>query len=148
MFILIVDNNRFYVTALMGMLQRAGFNSVRCVETGIECVHQVNRNGGPDVIIIDESQCFINGVDVIKNISISRPEIRIIILTAEESAFHVNQRFQKKSITLISKDSVISENLPHVLYSIFTEKLNPAKKITATNSFVSFRKSFANILNF
>lgn len=150
MFILLVDNNRFYVSVLKEMLLNAGFNSIGYAENGIECVLQINEDKGPDVIIIDEGQCQVNGVDVIKNIRISRPGIRIIILTAEGSSvrnFNINHIPEKKSIIYISKDSITSDNLPLFLYNIFTDNLNSTKKPSVSDAFPSFRRSFSGIFN-
>lgn len=149
MFILLVDNNRFYVSVLTEMLQRAGFNNIAYAENGIECVLNINKDKGPDVIIIDESQCQVNGVDIIKNIRISRPGIRIIILTGKESAhnFDINLAPEKKSILYITKDSVTSKNLPPFLYTIFTENLTSSAKPTGNNAFSSFIESFTGISN-
>jgi DNA-binding NarL/FixJ family response regulator len=149
MFILLVDNNRFYVSVLKEMLQRAGFNSIGYAENGIECVLQINKDKGPDVIIIDENQCQVNGVDILKNIRISRPGIRIIILTREESThnYDINLTPENKSILYIAKDSITSENLPPFLYTIFAENLTSSVTPSGNNAFSSFRKSFTGISN-
>jgi len=147
MFILLVDNNRFYFSVLKQLLFTAGFNTIGYAENGIECILQIDKHENPDVIIIDESQCFVDGVDIVKNIRFSRPEIRIIILTDEESMLNVNIISDKKSILYIPKNSSLSENLLNALYTIFTENLYPANKPSVTNAFLSFRESYSDILN-
>ena len=52
MFILLVDNNRFFVDVLQTMLLKAGFNYIACSENGFECIAQVKKHENPDVIII------------------------------------------------------------------------------------------------
>jgi len=148
MFILLVDNNRFFVSVLKQMLLKAGFSVIGDAENGTECVLQINRSESPDVLIIDESQCYIDGVDIIKHIRRSRPKIRIIILTDGESQLNFNLNYEKESIFYIAKESITSENLSQVLYNIFTENLTSIVKPSVKNAFSSFRKSLSTSLNF
>jgi len=148
MYILLVDDNRFYVSVLRELMLKAGFDQIRSLDTGLECVLQLQKSESPDVIIIDESQCYINGVDVIKSILSYKPDLTLIILTGTESPVNVNFNPEKGSTICIAKDSITAENLPQILYNIFTEKININKKSSSNLSFSSFKKSFANMLNF
>lgn len=145
MFILLVDNNRFHASVLKEMLLKAGFDTVGYAENGIECAIQV-YDESPDVVIIDESQCFINGVDIIKNIHITRPETRIIVLTEDEFVLHPRFGEDKNPVHYFLKSNITCENLPQLLYSIFTERLK-AYRPSVNTAFLSFRKSFASIVN-
>lgn len=148
MFILLVDDNLFYVSVMKEMLSKAGFNHIGNVESGLECILQIYKGDVPDVIIIDENQCNANGVDVLKNIRSSNPEVTIIILTNEETAVSYHLLPQKGATLNISKSSITSENLPQLLYTIFTERINYSKQTTVPPMFSLFRKSVAGILNF
>ncbi len=145
--ILLVDSNRFYSSVLTEMLHKAGFDATGYAENGIMCLLQLNKFESTDVVIIDESHCFEKGIDIVKNIRISRPSTRIIVLTSDKSALHVHHNNKKKSILYISKDSINSENLPKILYTIFTENLNSVYQAPVNRGFSSFSKSFANIVN-
>jgi len=148
MFILLADSNKFYVAVLQTMLSQAGFNCIECAGNGAECLIQVNTKDSPDVIIIDESLCFVEGLDIIEEIRYSRPETRIIILTCVDSAFDINLLPDKGHIYLMEKSSVNAENLPQVLYNIFTEKLSSTKLPPVNKVFSSLRRSFTGMLNF
>ena len=147
MFILNVDNNRFHASVLKEMLLMAGFDTIGYAENGIDCLKQVNNDESPDVIIIDESLCFINGLDIVKNIRIMKPEIRIIILTGGETNLKVYLNPEKRPVLLFPKDRLTAKNLPHILYSIFTEKLNTAYTSPLRTGFSSSRKLLAGISN-
>jgi CheY-like chemotaxis protein len=146
--ILLADSNKFYVTVLQTMLWQAGFNSVESAGNAFECLIQINKRNSPDVIIIDETLCYVDGLDIIEKIRSSRPETRIIILTCADSVFDINLLPEKGHIFLMEKSRINAENLPQVLYNIFTEKLS-STRLPATNKvFTSLRRSFTGMLNF
>lgn len=147
MFILLVDNNRFHACVLKEMLLKAGFDTIGYAENGYECLQQVNKAESPDVIIIDESLCFANELDIIKNIRIMRSEIRIIVLTEEESILEVCLNPEKRPVLYFPKDSLTAKNLPQVLYSIFTEKLNTVYTSPVRKGFSASRRFYAGISN-
>lgn len=148
MFILLADSNKFYVAVLKTMLSQAGFNNFECAGNGLECLIQMNKNESPDVIIIDESLCYIDGLDIIAKIHDSKPEMRIIILTCVDTVFNINLLPEKGHIFLMEKSSINAENLPQVLYNIFTEKLSSTKLPPVNKVFSSLRRSFTGMLNF
>lgn len=148
MFILLADSNKFYVAVLQTMLSQAGFNSIECAANGVQCLIQINKKVSPDVIIIDESLCYDDGLDIIEKIRYTRPEIRIIILTCVDSAFDINFLPERGHIFLMEKSRINAENLPQVLYNIFTEKLSSTKLPPTNKVFSSLRRSFTGMLNF
>ena len=119
MFILIVDNNYFYVSVLKEMLLEAGFNSMGSHENGLEYMLQPSKYEIPDVLIIDQNQCYANGIDVIKTIRNSNPEVTVIILTNGTSPLNSNLIPEIGSTLYFAKDNITADNLPQVLYSIF-----------------------------
>jgi len=148
MFILLVDNNWFYASVIKKMLLNAGFNRIEYLDNGTEGMQQVNRGEVPDVIIIDENQCFVNNTDIIKNIHSSRPDLSIIVLTSSEPANSTTGKPGNEFVIYMTKDSVSADNLPQTLYDIFTEKINVKRKTSLPRAFSLFRKSFACTLNF
>jgi DNA-binding NarL/FixJ family response regulator len=147
MIILVVDDNRFFVSVLKEMLSQAGFNHIESVESGFECVFQIYKGDIPDVIIIDESQYFINGADVFSKISDSIPDLTVIVLVDKHSAFNLNLLPRKGSTLYFIKENVNAENLPQALYTIFTESISFPKKAKTQGTFSLYKKSLAGILN-
>jgi CheY-like chemotaxis protein len=148
MFILVVDNNRFFVSVLQTMLHNAGFNCIESVGNGIECLILANRKDSPDVIIIDESLCFVDGLEILNNIRLSLPATRIIILTAADSSIDITHVPDDGSVFFMEKHRITSENLPQVLYNIFTEKISATRLPKANNVFSTLRRSLTGMLNF
>jgi DNA-binding NarL/FixJ family response regulator len=148
MFILLADSNKFYIAVLRTMLSQAGFNCIENAYNGHECIIQLNHNNRPDVIIIDESLCYTDGVDIIDKVRYTLPHTKIIILIGVESDLNVNVLPDNKAIFFMEKSRVNADNLPQVLYNIFTEKISSAKVPPVNKVYLSLRRSFTGMLNF
>jgi len=147
MFILLVDNNRFFVSVLSEMLINSGFYNVQYIDNGLECVVQIYKGEIPDVIIIDENQCIVNGVDVLKNIRNNKPDLKIIILTGHNSPLNVNLEPERGVVRYIAKDTITAENLPKLIKTIQVENSFLIRKPNIASKFAVWRKSFAAFLN-
>ena len=135
MLILLVDNNLFYTYVLNEMLHKAGFNHVQYVENGLECILQMYKKDIPDVLIIDEGQCSVNGVDVLQNTRNSKSDLTIIVLTEGNLPGDANKKLKKGATLHLSKDSLNAGNLPKMLYGIFTENIVTNKKRVVSRAF-------------
>jgi DNA-binding NarL/FixJ family response regulator len=148
MFILLADSNKFYVAVLHTMLSQAGFNCIESAGNAVECLIQINKKYSPDVIIIDECLCYSDGVDIIEKVRYVLPQTKIIILIGVESDLNINVLPDNKAIFFMEKSRVNADNLPQVLYNIFTEKISSAKVPPVNKVFLSLRRSFTGMLNF
>jgi DNA-binding NarL/FixJ family response regulator len=148
MFILLTDSNKFYIAVLRTMLFQAGFNCIESAYSGGECMIQLNHKNSPDVIIIDESLCYADGVDIIEKVRFTLPQTKIIILIGMESDLNINVLPDNKDIFFMEKSRVNADNLPQVLYNIFTEKISSAKVPPVNKVYMSLRRSFTGMLNF
>jgi len=148
MFILIVDNNRFFISVLQTLLLNSGFNCIESSDNGLDCIFEINKGDIPEVIIIDESQCFINGFDILKNIRNSHKETRIIILTREDSELNSSPLSNNDLVFYMVKSKINADNLPQLLYDIFTQKISSTKIPKPNKVFSSLRRSFTGMLNF
>lgn len=148
MFILLADSNKFYIAVLRTMLSQAGFNCIESASNGFECLIQFNHQNSPDVIIIDESLCNADGIDIIEKVRFTLPHAKIIILIGAESDLNINVLPDNKAIFFMEKGRVNADNLPQVLYNIFTEKISSAKVPPVNKVYLSLRRSFTGMLNF
>ncbi len=148
MFILLADSNTFYIAVLRTMLSQAGFNCIESACNGVECLIQLDYKNSPDVIIIDESLCNADGVNVIEKVRYTLPHTKIIILIGAESDLNINVLPDNKAIFFMEKSRVNADNLPQVLYNIFTEKISSAKVPQVNKVYLSLRRSFTGMLNF
>jgi len=147
MYILLVDNNQFFISVIHEMLHEAGFNNIKSVDNGIESIPKFYDIDIPEVVIIDHNQCYSRGVDVIQTIRQSSPDISIIVLTESGSYMGHSSMADAGSIIHIEKNQITADNLPQILYDIFTEKLHYSRKSFLPKSLSRFRKTFAEILN-
>ncbi|MDO9253927.1 MAG: response regulator [Bacteroidales bacterium] len=148
MFILLADSNKFYIAVLQTMLSQAGFNCIESACNSVECLFQLNYKNRPDVLIIDESLCDADGVNIIEKVRYTLPHTKIIILIGAESDLNINVLPDNKAIFFMEKSSVNADNLPQVLYNIFTEKISSAKVPQVNKVYLSLRRSFTGMLNF
>jgi DNA-binding NarL/FixJ family response regulator len=148
MFILLADSNKFYIAVLRTMLSQAGFNCIESANNCFECLIQFNHKNSPDVLIIDESLCISDGVDIIEKVRYTLPNTKIIILIGAESDLNINVLPDNKDIYFMEKSKVNADNLPQVLYNIFTEKISSAKVPPMNKVYMSLRRSFTGMLNF
>jgi DNA-binding NarL/FixJ family response regulator len=147
MYILLVDNNRFYGSVLRELMLNAGFDQLGYIDSGLECVLKIHSGDSPDVIIIDENQCLVNGINVLQTIHNYKPDLTFIILTSPEPQINIDAVAENRSIYYIAKESITADNLPQMLYDIFAEKINISKKSSPNRPFSSLRKSFSSVLN-
>ncbi len=128
MLILLVDNNRFYISVLQQLIFKAGFHRVEITDSGLLCIKSLLEGNIPDVIIIDELQCQPDNLNVIENISISWPEITIIILTGTGKLVQPDYLAENEIILYMSKQSLTAESLSEKLFDIYIKKLSASKK--------------------
>lgn len=143
MFILLVENNQFHASVLCKMLLKAGFNTIGFVDSGLDCIKLMHQNKTPDVVIIDENECTVKGVDILKSIQQTNANTRIIILTSDESTISEAHYAQGNSISYFKRDNLASENFTRTLYDIFTEKIRQSNKPVPEPIFSGFGKSFS-----
>lgn len=148
MFIQLVDNNKFYASVLTELLHNAGFKSTRHASGGNEFISKVVTREIPDVLIIDESNCFEGDVDIIKESRNIYPGLTVIVLTGSEMRSNVTSNPEDGSIHFLAKESVTIESLPELLYNIFTNKIGRVKKTPRSRVFSLLRKPLAEMLNF
>lgn len=81
-YIFIVEDNRFYANILAEELQAAKFNNIETYKSGEDCLGNLSKN--PDIIILDYCLGKLNGLDVLKQVKLTHPNIQVIFLSAQE----------------------------------------------------------------
>jgi DNA-binding NarL/FixJ family response regulator len=128
-------------------LLKAGFNSLAFADNGLLCISAVCKDEHPDVVIIDESQCYLNGLDIIEKIRSSWPETNIIILTGIDSDLIVDLFPDTGLMYFMDKKSITADNLPQLLYTIVTKKISSTIVPKPNKVYSSLRRSFTGMLN-
>jgi DNA-binding NtrC family response regulator len=121
MFILLVEDDPFYATMLLELLQSAGYDDVKHVDNGLECLLQVYEERVPDVIIMDQQLGLVNGVEVLQKIRAYKPDLRVIFMSGQKSVKLAVQSIKQGALDYIKKDEKAFENLLPVLKKIESE---------------------------
>ena len=80
--IFIVEDDMFYANLLKKEITKSHFGRVETYHSGEDFVKNLYKR--PDVVVLDHNLGKMNGVDVLKQIKASSPNVQVIILSAQE----------------------------------------------------------------
>lgn len=118
MFILLVEDDHFYATVLMESLKSAGYDDLKHVDNGLECLLQVYEEKVPDAIIMDHQLGMVNGVEVLQKIRAYKPDLRVIFMSGQKDVKIAVQSVKLGAMDYIIKDSNAIPRLIEVLKEI------------------------------
>ena len=118
MFILLVEDDPFYATMLQELLKNAGYDDIKHLDNGLECLLQVYEERVPDVIIMDQQLGMVNGVEVLQKIRAYKPDLRVIFMSGQKSVKLAVQSIKQGARDYIKKDEKAFENLLPILKEI------------------------------
>jgi DNA-binding NtrC family response regulator len=121
MFILLVEDDHFYATMLLELLENAGYENVKHVDNGLECLLQVYEDTIPDVIVMDEELGMVNGTEVLQKIRAFKPDLKVIFLSGQKSVKLAVQSIKQGAMDYIRKDDKAFENLLPLLKKVEAE---------------------------
>ena len=78
--VVVVDDDTFFVDAMLVLLPQLGLAPVACAMDGAEAVAVV-REHDPDVVLVDLEMPFVDGVEAIKEISRISPNTTLLAVT-------------------------------------------------------------------
>ena len=78
--VVVVDDDTFFVEAMLVLLPQLGLAPVACAMDGAEAVAVV-REHDPDVVLVDLEMPFVDGVEAIKEISRISPNTTLLAVT-------------------------------------------------------------------
>ena len=140
MFILLVEDDPFYATMLLESLQNAGYDDVKHVDNGLECLLQVYEERVPDVIIMDQQLGLVNGVEVLQKIRAYKPDLRVIFMSGQKSVKLAVQSIKQGALDYIKKDEKAFENLLPVLKNIESEIQHQSDNKPVKKAFSKIKK--------
>jgi CheY-like chemotaxis protein len=76
----VVDDDPFFVEAMLVLLPQLGLEPVACALDGAEAIAVVKEHA-PDVVLVDLDMPRVNGVEAIKEISRTSPKPAIFAVT-------------------------------------------------------------------
>ncbi|EKO38183.1 MAG: response regulator (CheY-like receiver, AAA-type ATPase and DNA-binding domain containing protein) [Solidesulfovibrio magneticus str. Maddingley MBC34] len=79
--ILLVDDEREFTATLAERMELRGL-TVRCVYSGEEALKEIGADK-PDVVVMDVMMPGLKGLDILRHIKATNPEIQVILLTGQ-----------------------------------------------------------------
>jgi DNA-binding NtrC family response regulator len=104
MFILLVEDNQFYAALVLERLKMEGFDNIKHVDNGLECLLQVYEETVPDVIIMDQELGLVNGVEVMQKVRAYKPWLKVIFLSTQEDVKIAVQSIKQGAMDYVKKD--------------------------------------------
>lgn len=141
MFILLVEDDRFYSSMLLELLEKNGFTDVKHFDNGLECLLQIYEEKVPDVVIMDHQLGLVNGVEILQKIRAFKPELRVIFMSGQKDVKVAVQSIKKGALDYISKDENAFTRLLEALKKIESELKTRAEN-KPVKKFISRVKKF------
>jgi DNA-binding NtrC family response regulator len=79
--IFIIEESTIYKDLIVGYLQSNKFPNIKVFKTGEECTNALHLN--PDIIILDYSIEGISGLEFMKKVKVTRPDVDFIFLSGQ-----------------------------------------------------------------
>lgn len=86
--VLVADDHPLFREGITSLLEAAGFEVVGLAGDGPEAVEQTLRLR-PDLVMMDITMVHMSGLEALRQIKSSRPEVKVVMLTASEDDAHL-----------------------------------------------------------
>lgn len=107
--VLIVDDMKILRESLKLVISRMeGINVVGCAANGMEAV-QMTKALKPSVVLMDLNMPIYSGYDAISEIKAYNDQIKILVLTVEDSEQHITRAFINGADGYVLKDIDVKE---------------------------------------
>ena len=106
--IFVVEDDNFFLEVVTDDLSENESYAVKGFSTAEECLESLNEN--PDVIVLDfyldkENPDAMNGMEALEKINASHPEIKVIMLSGQDSLETAGTLLDKGAFDYVIKDS-------------------------------------------
>ena len=114
--ILLADDHKIFLDGLRSLLE-PGFEVVGMVEDGRALVSLVQKLH-PDVIVVDISMPFLNGIEAVRQIKKLDPQVKVVFLTMHADVTYAIRAFEAGASGFVLKHSASSELLTAISEAI------------------------------
>ena len=83
--VLAVDDNPVFLNLLEDILKRKGYENVRTSTSGKEALNLIKEDP-PNLVLLDMKMPEMDGIETLKEIRKINPDLKVIMLTAVDSA--------------------------------------------------------------
>ena len=127
--IFIVEDSLVYKDLIVGYLQSKKFQNIKTFKNGEECLKMLDLK--PDLIVLDYYFEGINGLELMKKVKESQPEIDFIFLSAQNDV-----EIAVKIMRMGAADYIIkNEKAPHNLLRSIEHLISVNKEIKVRQGF-------------
>jgi len=140
MYILLVEEDHFYAQMITGLLKKAGYDDVKHIDNGIDCLLQVYEEATPDLVIMDSHLGRVNGVEVLQKLLNHKPGLKVVLMTGQPTAKKINESLKDAVLDIILKDDMVFEHLLPYIEKIQVEVLHKKKSRPVSNLLVNFKR--------
>ena len=116
-------------------MKSAGYENVKHVDNGLECILQVYEGTVPDVVIMDQQLGLVNGVEVLQKIRAYKPDLKVIFMSGQKSVKLAVQSIKQGALDYIKKDEKAFEKLLPVLQKIESDIRNRSANTPVKRTF-------------
>ena len=103
--VVVVDDDTFFVDAMLVLLPQLGLAPVACAMDGAEAIVVV-REHNPDVVLVDLEMPFVDGVQAIKEIRRISPNTTLLAVTGLEDPHRAEDAVAAGALACLSKADV------------------------------------------
>ena len=103
--VVVVDDDTFFVDAMLVLLPQLGLAPVACAMDGAEAIAVV-REHDPDVVLVDLEMPFVDGVQAIKEIRRISPNTTLLAVTGLEDPHRAEDAVAAGALACLSKADV------------------------------------------
>jgi DNA-binding NarL/FixJ family response regulator len=140
MYILLVEEDHFYASMILGLLKKSGFDDVKHIDNGIDCLLQVYEDVTPDLVIMDSFLGRVNGVEVLQKLIKHKPGLKVVLMSSQPIGKKINESLKEAVLDIILKDDMVFEHLlPHI-QRIQADVIQRKRSRPVTNLLVNFKR--------
>jgi CheY-like chemotaxis protein len=103
--VVVVDDDTFFVEAMLVLLPQLGLAPVACAMDGAEAIAVV-REHDPDVVLVDLEMPNVDGVEAIKEISRTSPNTTLLAVTGLTDPLRAADAVAAGALACLSKTDV------------------------------------------
>ncbi|NVO19559.1 MAG: response regulator [Bacteroidetes bacterium] len=140
MYILLVEEDHFYASMIMGLLKKSGFDDIKHIDNGIDCLLQVYEDVTPDLVIMDSHLGRVNGVEVLQKLLTHKPGLKVVLMSSQPNGKKINESLKDAVLDVIMKDEMVYEHLLPFVEQIQKDVIQKRRNRPVTNLLVNFKR--------
>ena len=115
--VFLVEDDEIFAFLVQNKLGQVGGVELQVFEMGQPCLDALDQK--PDVIFLDYSLPFMDGLEVLKKIKGAQPEARVVMLSGMEWQTVVDECMQAGAEDFIQKDAQVANKVYEKLVEMF-----------------------------